>query len=165
MSGDLAQTTEAPPFKGFVYWYVTLQCALSVAASILTFGSITILLMYGWVDEATINEGVAQFEKVEKVVGLVIGITLAVGVAKRVRASFGPACGGYFLGNIISFAIMAPLLFGSDPIVAKYGYPMGVLMLVGMMVIYVVAVVIAIGVGRRRSSRYRRMQSLIEPFT
>lgn len=156
-----------PPtaFKGFLYWYVTLQCALSTAASILSFGSITILLIFGWVDEATINEGIAQFEKVEKIVGLVIGVTLAVGVAKRVGASFGPALGGYFLGNIISLIIMAPLLFGTDPIIVKYGYPMGVLMVVGMMLAYAVAVTIAIVVGRRRSARYRRMQSLIEPFT
>lgn len=156
-----------PPtaFKGFLYWYVTLQCALSVAASILSFGSITILLMLGWVDEATINQGIAQFEKVENVVGLVIGITLAFGVAKRVGVSFGPALGGYFLGNIISFAIMAPVLFGTDPIIVKYGYPMGVLMIVGMMLAYAVAVTIAIVVGRRRGARYRRMQALIEPFT
>lgn len=153
------------PFKEFLYWYVTLQCALSAALSIMSFGSITIVLTFGWIDETTVNEGLAQFEKMEHVLGAVIGVTLAIGIAKRVGASFGPALGGYFLGNFISFAIMAPLLFGADPIVVKYGYPMGVLMVVGLMLAYAVAAAIAIVVGRRRGARHRRLRSLIEPFT
>lgn len=151
-------------FKGYLLWYTLVQCCFAVG--VFTVAAIYGFAMgyFGFADPAEIEAQMAALDIPFRILSVIICIILAIAVASRHGVRFGAGFGGYWLGNILTLVVTAPLLFGLEPAVAALSYPADLMLLVGADLAYIVSLTIIVVVLRRRSSRLGSEREIIERF-
>lgn len=148
-------------FKGYLFWYFTLQCVLATAAFAGFFGYGFIVTFLQLADPDTVTRQADAIEKPFTALGAIACIFLAITVASRHGIKFGKGFGGYLLGNVAATIAMLPL----SEVPSAIAQPLTAFW-VQLLLILVYAAVLAVMIicKRRQAIILRRQQALVEPF-
>ena len=152
---------ETPSFKGYLFWYFMFQCILAtgVYAGFFTYGFT--MTFFHLVDTDTIIRQAGAMEKPSMLISAIVSIIAAVQIASRHGIKFGKGFGGYLLGNLLSYIVMAPLLIVAAAIEGLRGFWINLALIVA----YIFALAVVVIVKRRHALTQRKQAALIEPFT
>jgi hypothetical protein len=153
-----------PDFKGYLLWYVLLQCCLAIGIFVAAIGYGFIAAIAGLADPWEVEMQLSAADMPLRVLSAVICIALAIVVASRHGVTFGPGLGGYILGNIVTAVATAPLIYGLEPAVNALPYPADLLLLIGAPLAYIFGLTAAIVVLRRSSARLGSVRAAIAQF-